>query len=41
MNENINSSNTEVKLNNLKAGMYFYSVMQNNQTIKTEKVMVR
>ncbi|MCC7332874.1 MAG: T9SS type A sorting domain-containing protein [Flavobacteriales bacterium] len=41
MNENINSSNTEVKLNNLKAGMYFYSVMQNNQTIKTDKLMVR
>lgn len=41
LNENLTSTNNEVKINNLKAGVYFYTVTQNNQTIKTDKLMVR
>jgi hypothetical protein len=41
LNENLTSTNNEVKINNLKSGVYFYTVTQNNQTIKTDKLMVR
>lgn len=41
LNENLSSTNNEVKINNLKSGVYFYTITQNNQTIKTDKLMVR
>ncbi|MBE7441390.1 MAG: T9SS type A sorting domain-containing protein [Flavobacteriales bacterium] len=41
LNENLTSTNNEVQLNNLKSGIYFYTITQNNQTIKTDKLMVK
>lgn len=41
LNENLTSTNNEVQLNNLKSGVYFYTITQNNQTIKTDKLMVK
>lgn len=41
LNENLTSANNEVKINNLKSGVYFYTITQNNQTIKTDKLMVK
>lgn len=41
LNENLTSTNNEVKINNLKSGVYFYTITQNNQTIKTDKLMVK
>jgi len=41
INEYLNSTNNEVKVNTLKPGVYFYTITQNNQTIKTDKLMVK
>ncbi|KAB2859469.1 MAG: T9SS type A sorting domain-containing protein [Flavobacteriales bacterium] len=41
LNENLTSTNNEVEINNLKSGVYFYTITQNNQTIKTDKLMVK
>ncbi|HRN41478.1 MAG TPA: T9SS type A sorting domain-containing protein, partial [Vicingus sp.] len=41
LNENLTSTNNQVQLNNLKSGVYFYTITQNNQTIKTDKLMVK
>jgi hypothetical protein len=41
LNENLTSTNNEVQLTNLKAGVYFYTVTQNNQAVKTDKLMVK
>ncbi len=41
LNENLSSTNHDVKLQNLQSGVYFYSITQNNQTIKTDKLVVR
>jgi hypothetical protein len=41
INEVLSSTNNTIKVNNLKSGIYFYSITQNNTSIKTDKLMVR
>ncbi|MCB9361485.1 MAG: T9SS type A sorting domain-containing protein [Flavobacteriales bacterium] len=41
INEVLSSTNNTIKVNNLKSGVYFYNITQNNTTIKTDKLMVR
>jgi hypothetical protein len=41
INEVLSSTNNTIKVNNLKSGVYFYSITQNNTSIKTDKLMVR
>lgn len=41
MSTTINSSSNTIELTTLKSGVYFYSISQNNNTIKTDKLIVR
>jgi len=41
MTEQINASETIVKTTVLKSGIYFYSIIQNGITVKSDKLMIR